>query len=148
MASSSSQSIQNYHYHVFLSFRGSDTRQTFVSHLYKALCNRGILTFKDDRELEKGDSITDEICRAIRSSRFAVVVISENYASSRWCLDELQLIMELQLGGELTVFPIFYRVEPSDVRYQKGCFAESFQKHETRENAENVSSWRKALNRL
>ncbi|KAH0733918.1 hypothetical protein KY285_009625 [Solanum tuberosum] len=47
-------------YDVFLSFRGEDTRRNFVSHLYNALDLRGIRTFKDDKRLEIGKSISDE----------------------------------------------------------------------------------------
>ncbi|XP_010451551.1 PREDICTED: TMV resistance protein N-like [Camelina sativa] len=119
MGSSSSHRLWNYD--VFLSFR--DTRKSFVSHLHKALITRGIVTFKDDRKLEIGESISDELSRAIRSSRFAVVVISENYVTSRWCLEELRLIMELQGKKEIEVVPIFYGVNPSDVRHQRGNFA-------------------------
>ncbi|CAA7013290.1 unnamed protein product [Microthlaspi erraticum] len=117
MASSSSTRIWNYD--VFLSFRGKDTRKTFLSHLHNALITRGIVTFKDDQELHIGDSISDELRGAIQTSRFAIVVISKNYASSRWCLDELRLIMELRMKKEIKVVPIFYGVEPSDVRHQR-----------------------------
>uniref|UniRef100_A0A1J3HSB3 Putative disease resistance protein n=1 Tax=Noccaea caerulescens TaxID=107243 RepID=A0A1J3HSB3_NOCCA len=137
MASSSSHR-QRIHA-VFISFRGEDTRKTFVSHLDKALCTRGIATFKDNRKLEVGDSIPDKLSGAIRASRFAVVVISEKYATSSWCLDELQLIME----EEIEVFPIFYGVKPSQVRHQLGDF--SLERYRDSEMANKVPGWRKAL---
>uniref|UniRef100_M1DVX2 Nematode resistance n=1 Tax=Solanum tuberosum TaxID=4113 RepID=M1DVX2_SOLTU len=34
---------------------------------------------------------------SLKRSRFAILVFSENYASSKWCLDELSKIMECQL---------------------------------------------------
>lgn len=141
MASSSSSRIWNYD--VFISFRGEDTRKTFVSHLHKALVTRGISTFKDDRNLEMGDFISVEIHRAIQTSRFAVVVISENYANSGWCLDELQLVMELVERKEMEVVPIFFVVNPSDMRYQLGNFA--LQRYQGPEMAEKVLGWREAL---
>lgn len=45
---SSCPSTATYKYDVFLSFRGKDSRNSFVSHLYFALKQKGILTFKDD----------------------------------------------------------------------------------------------------
>ncbi|CAI0407929.1 unnamed protein product [Linum tenue] len=54
-------------YDVFLSFRGADTRHGFVSHLYNALRQRGISTFKDDQNLDRGKPITPEIPRKKRS---------------------------------------------------------------------------------
>lgn len=80
----SSFSHQTLIYDVFLSFRGEDTRKTLVSHLDKALVTRGIFTFKDNRKLDVGDSLPEELSNAIRTSRCAIVVISENYATSSW----------------------------------------------------------------
>ncbi|XP_010476918.1 PREDICTED: TMV resistance protein N-like [Camelina sativa] len=131
-------------YDVFLGFRGEDTRKTFVSHLYAALDRKRIVTFKDDQRLEIGDHISDKLRRAIEVSRFAVVVLSENYATSRWCLMELQLIMERMSHGKIDVFPVFYRVDPSAVRHQRGNFA--LDSHRSRETADTILRWGEALN--
>ena len=58
-------SISRYAYNVFLSFRGADTRKNFTDHLYTALVQAGIHTFRDDEEIEKGKNIKDEIEKAI-----------------------------------------------------------------------------------
>ncbi|EOA27371.1 hypothetical protein CARUB_v10023488mg [Capsella rubella] len=133
---------------VFLSFRGSDTRRTFSSFLYRDLVRMNIRTFKDDKELEIGQMISAELDRAIETSRFAVVVVSVNYAESPWCLEELRKIMDLVRNGWITVMPVFYGVDPCHVRRQSGVFVEHFQKHETREDQEKVLSWRQALTDL
>ncbi|XP_010474303.1 PREDICTED: toll/interleukin-1 receptor-like protein [Camelina sativa] len=125
MASSSPSRLQNYD--VFVSFRGKDTRRKFASHLYTALRYRNIITFKYDREIEAGDTISDEICQAIQDSRFVVVIISENYATSKWCLEELRMIMDFHTEDMSRVVPIFYGVDPSDVRHQRGSFDTAFQ---------------------
>lgn len=142
MASSSASK-----YDVFLSFRGEDTRHSIVSHLYAALTRRGLVTFKDDKKLEIGDHISEELRRAIRGSDFVVVVLSEKYATSRWCLMELQFIIELQREGRLSVMPVFYGVEPSSVRHQLGTFdLERYQRDP--EMADKVPIWREALNQI
>nr|GEV98633.1 hypothetical protein [Tanacetum cinerariifolium] len=41
---------------------------------------------------------------------------SENYATSAWCLDELSLILEQRWECNRFVLPIFYHVNPSDIR--------------------------------
>lgn len=46
--------------------------------------------------------------------------------------------------GQL-VFPIFYDVRPSDVREQRGSFAEAFKSHEEQAEMEKVQKWRAAL---
>ena len=140
--SSSSSSTQRRSYDVFLSFRGYDTRYGFVSHLYKALRDDGIYTFIDD-DLPMGEEIPEELLKSIERSMISVVVISENYAGSTWCLDELVKIMQCRTNGQL-VLPLFYRVYPSEVRNQRGNFGEALTKLEEKYK-EKVQSWRTAL---
>ncbi|KAH0711347.1 hypothetical protein KY289_007306 [Solanum tuberosum] len=155
MASSSSyasdsQNCPRWKYHVFLSFRGDDTRKTFTSHLYEGLKNKGIFTFQDDKRLENGDSIPEELLKAIEESQVALVIFSKNYATSRWCLNELVKIMECKEVNEQIVIPVFYDVYPSEVRHQTESFAEAFSKHESKytndiEGMQKVKRWRTAL---
>ena len=119
-------------YDVFLNFRGGDTRYKFTDHLYHALDDKKIITFKDDKELKMGEPISQELLDAIEKSRIAVIIFSKNYAFFTWCLEELAKIVEYMDRGILTVLPIFYHVEPTDVRSQKNTFAKDFAKHENR----------------
>ncbi|XP_059665558.1 disease resistance protein RUN1-like [Cornus florida] len=134
-------------YDVFLNFRGEDTHSDFVNHLYMALQHKGIYTFKDDEKLKKGNSISSELLNAIKESKFAIIVFSKNYATSSWCLDELVEIIECKNTVGQTVLPVFYNVDPSHVRKQKGSFAKAFVKHEEtiKEDKEKVKRWRAAL---
>ncbi|KAK6775002.1 hypothetical protein RDI58_026003 [Solanum bulbocastanum] len=155
MASSSSyasdsQNCPRWKYHVFLSFRGEDTRKTFTSHLYEGLKNKGIFTFQDNKRLEHGDSIPEELLKAIEESQVALVIFSKNYATSRWCLNELVKIMECKEVNGQIVIPVFYDVYPSEVRHQTESFAEAFSKHESKytndiEGMQKVKRWRTAL---
>ncbi|CAL0323876.1 unnamed protein product [Lupinus luteus] len=134
-------------YHVFLSFRGEDTRETFTGNLYNALDQRGINTFIDDEELRIGEDISPSLLRAIEDSRIAIIIFSKNYASSTWCLDELSRIMECKKQKGQVVCSVFYNVNPSDVRHQKGSYEEAFVMLEERfkDNMEKVQKWRLAL---
>ena len=145
--SSFSSSIPQWKYDVFLSFRGEDTRTSFTDHLYVALKQRGIVTFRDEENLEIGKSISPELLKAIKESRFAIVILSRNFASSTWCLDELTKIIGCLKEMTTTVVPIFYDVDPSDVRKQTGTFTQAFSKHEERfkDDIEKVQRWRAAL---
>ncbi|KAJ0816904.1 putative TIR domain, AAA+ ATPase domain, P-loop containing nucleoside triphosphate hydrolase [Helianthus annuus] len=142
MASSSSS--RSYKHDVFLSFRGEDTRKTFVDHLYSALVDRQIRTFKDDETFLRGEFISPSLFKAIEESRIAVVIFSKNYANSSWCLEELMHIMKCKDEKELTVIPIFYGVDPSDVRKQRGDFGKAFAQQEE-ENNNKVQLWRNKL---
>ncbi|PRQ22432.1 putative toll-like receptor, P-loop containing nucleoside triphosphate hydrolase [Rosa chinensis] len=139
-------SSPQWQYDVFLSFRGKDTRKGFTNYLYTALDHQKIKTFRDDPDLEKGEVISPALFAAVKQSRFALIVLSQNYASSTWCLDELVRILECMKARE-TVLPIFYDVDPSDVRKQTGSFREAFANHEERFRDENekVQRWRYAL---
>ncbi|CAL9020187.1 unnamed protein product [Prunus brigantina] len=143
---SAHQSAPQPNHDVFLSFRGEDTRNSFVSHLYHELQLRGIKTFKDDRELEIGTPISSELIKAIEESTLAIVVLSPNYASSSWCLDELTKILQC-MKSKGTILPVFYHVDPSHVRKQSGSFVDAFAEHEKRfrEDIDKVQRWRDAL---
>ncbi|TKY69763.1 TMV resistance protein N [Spatholobus suberectus] len=129
---------------VFLSFRGTDTRRTITKDLYDALHTRGVRVFRDDDGLERGDEIQKKLLEAIEDSAASVIVLSPDYASSHWCLEELAKICEC---GRL-ILPVFYWVDPSDVRKQKGPFEQSFVSHANRFPQESVRQWRDAMKKV
>ena len=51
---------------VFLNFRDEDTRDNFTKHLYDALCEYKISTFKDDEKLEKGMLFQEKLQKQLR----------------------------------------------------------------------------------
>ncbi|KAL5133289.1 TMV resistance protein N [Glycine soja] len=139
----------NRNYDVFLSFRGEDTRASFTSHLYTALHNEGVFVFKDDETLPRGNQISPSLRLAIEESRISVVVFSTNYAESRWCLKELENIMECQRTTGQVVVPVFYGVYPSKVRHQTGDFGKAFRNLEENRllkvKEEKLLPWLKTL---
>ena len=139
-SSSSSSSSRKWKYDVFLSFRGEDTRKSFTDHPYTTLKQKGVFTFREDKNLERGKPNSPELLKAIEESMFAVVILSENYAFSTWCLDELVKIIECKKEMGQTVVPIFYDVDPSEVRKQIGTYAQAFDEHEKhfKENIDKV----------
>ncbi|BAU02587.1 hypothetical protein VIGAN_11214000 [Vigna angularis var. angularis] len=142
-------SFRRFTYDVFLSFRGEDTRYGFTGYLYKALCDRGLHTFMDDDKLQSGEEITPALQKAIEESRIAIIVLSHNYASSSFCLDELATILHCQSKG-LLVIPVFYKVDPSNVRHQKDSYEEALAKHQKRFKGqkEKLHKWKMALHQV
>ncbi|XP_010245185.1 PREDICTED: TMV resistance protein N-like [Nelumbo nucifera] len=146
-SSSSVSSTSRWNYDVFLSFRGEDTRKNFTDHLYTALVQKGVYTFRDDEELRKGEEISSELLKAIEESRISIIVFSRNYASSSWCLDELVRILECRRKIDQKVLPVFFDVDPSDVRKQTGDFGKGFTKLKERFTLETmkVLRWETSL---
>ena len=144
--SQSSSSTRQWKYEVFLSFKGEDTRYNFADHLYAALKQKGIITFRDEEELKRGKSIS-KLFEAIEESQIAIIIFSKNYASSKWCMKELAKINECRKEIGLIVMPIFYNVEPSDVKKQTGTFEQAFIDHQKcfEVNIKEVETWRTAL---
>ncbi|KAK2379229.1 TMV resistance protein N [Trifolium repens] len=134
---------------VFLSFRG-ETRYSFTDHLYHSLLRHGINVFRDDRKLKIGDEIGPSLLQAIEDSRISIVVLCKDYASSSWCLDELVKIVDCYQNNGKSVFVIFYKVEPSDVRHRRNSYEIAMNEHENRfgSESEKVKAWRFALNRV
>ncbi|XP_057441213.1 uncharacterized protein LOC130733140 [Lotus japonicus] len=137
-------------YQIFISFRGEDTRESFTGFLYEALCREGFKTFLDDGGLKGGDQISETLVEAIEDSRLSIVVFSENYAESRWCLEELVTIVECKKYKKQLVWPIFYKVSRSDVRLQKNSYGKAMAKHEERfqKDPEKVQKWRSVLSEV
>ncbi|CAN6847705.1 unnamed protein product, partial [Brassica oleracea] len=104
-----------------------------------------INAFKDN-EIERSQSIWHELVQAIRDSRIMVVVFSETYASSSWCLNELLEIVTCKEEFGRLVIPIFYHVDPSHVRKQTGDFGKAFENTCKQTKSEELKvQWQKAL---
>ena len=115
VASGSSSQVYS-HFDVFINHRGPDVKKGLASHLHRNLRVHGLRVFLDDREMEQGHHITPQLHWAIRTASVHVAIFSPSYAQSRWCLDEL--LMMLDSGS--TIIPIFYGVNPSVLRWTRG----------------------------
>ncbi|XP_039682531.1 disease resistance protein RPV1 isoform X1 [Medicago truncatula] len=150
LPSSSSSFSSAFTYQVFLSFRGTDTRHGFTGNLYKALTDKGIKTFIDDNDLQRGDEITPSLLKAIEESRIFIPVFSINYATSKFCLDELVHIIHCYKTKGRLVLPVFFGVDPTNVRHHTGPYGEALAGHEKRfqndkDNMERLHQWKLAL---
>lgn len=125
---------------VFVSFRGSDTGRSFVSHLCHSLLKKRFRTFKHEADLLGNQPAFPHVLQAIEESKVAVVVISVNYTSSVSCLDELVKIIDCKEKQSLLVVPIFYEVEPSDFERQAEELADEMGKHGERDHLEKVKN--------
>ena len=147
LSSSSSSSMSQWKHEVFLSFYGVDTCKNFTDHLYATLIQNGINVYRDNENLEQGKPIALGLMKAIEESKNAIIVLSKNYAFSKWCLNELVKILECMKEKGLKVWPIFYHVNPSNVGNQRESFEKAFLKHEEyrKVHKEQIQEWRTAL---
>ncbi|XP_052108781.1 uncharacterized protein LOC107462388 isoform X2 [Arachis duranensis] len=147
MTEGSSSSPRAYKYNVHLSFRGDDTCKHFARHLSYRLTEEGILAFKDDVHLDRGESISSEPLQAIKDSRISIVVFSKGYASSTSCLDELVAIVDCHKEEKQELLPIFYDVDPYDVRNQSGPYEDAFDSNRERfkEEPDKIYKWESAM---
>nr|GEW33290.1 NB-ARC domains-containing protein [Tanacetum cinerariifolium] len=146
LAMTASSIFHGWTYDVFVSFRGEDIRKNFMDHLFNDFKQKGIHAFRDDRELPKGEEISPHLYKAIEESRFLIVIFSQNYASSTWCLRELVKILECKQieNPKHEVQIIYYDAKPDVVRKQKRSYAQAFSKHEV-SNSTEVGKWKEAL---
>ncbi|CAL1372859.1 unnamed protein product [Linum trigynum] len=95
-----------------------------------------------------GGEISPGLVRAmIGESKIYVPIFSEHYACSRWCLEELAQMVECWKrgkGGHLFL-PIFYYVEPRDVRHQQGPYKQAFEQLAQKHSPQIISEWKEAL---
>ncbi|KAM7473685.1 hypothetical protein LguiB_020928 [Lonicera macranthoides] len=150
-----SSSTSVYAYELFLSFRGDDTRKNFTDHLYTALVQLRYRTFRDNNEIERGESLRPKLDKAIKESRISIIVFSEKYASSSWCLDELVMILKCSTLQH-AVLPVYYDVRPSEIWKPMGRTGEAFDGYVKQYEAEidygkkmrlrkKVKQWKEAL---
>ncbi|CAN1765065.1 Disease resistance protein L6 [Linum perenne] len=133
-------------YEVFLSFRGPDVRKSFADFLYSYLVRSKIRTFRDEEELRKGEVIAPSLVQAITQSKIYIPILSKSYASSKWCLQELAKMVECcGKGNGHIILPIFYFVDPRDVRHQAGPYEDAFEQHSKKHDPLIVQAWREAL---
>ncbi|KAL3727146.1 hypothetical protein ACJRO7_031968 [Eucalyptus globulus] len=133
-------------YQIFLSFREPDTRHGFTDFLYHDLVDAGVCVFRDEDELRIGEVIGENLLHAINGSRIYIPIFSRTYASSKWCLRELVHIVDNLSNSnvEKSIIPIFFDVEPEDIKLKTPLYDDAFLEHEKRFPHE-VQAWKEAL---
>ncbi|KAH9288620.1 hypothetical protein KI387_032737, partial [Taxus chinensis] len=104
---------------------------------------KGCRAFLDSEEFELGDSIPSTLRDAICSSSVQIAIFSKRYAESAWCLAELVLMLETKAK----FIPVFYEVEPWELRYiESGVYAKAFSENERKGRYLNdLETWKRAL---
>ncbi|KAM7466386.1 hypothetical protein LguiB_013948 [Lonicera macranthoides] len=136
-------------YEVFLSFCGQDTHKGFTDFLYTYLKGATIRTFKDNEGLHVGEEIGPVLLKSLKESKISIPIFSKNYAFSEWCLRELVQMVQCHENEGQVIYPIFYDVDPYDVRHQSGSYEEAFRQHRKKRFKEKtIQGWKQALKKV
>lgn len=96
---------------IFLSHSSKD--KFFARKLAEGLKSNGIDVWIDEAEIKVGDSLTEKIGKAIETTHYFGVILSENSINSEWVKKELQIAIQKELSSKkVVVLPILLeRVE-------------------------------------
>ncbi|MED6168306.1 hypothetical protein PIB30_010639 [Stylosanthes scabra] len=80
----------------------------------------------------------------------SILILCDEYPTSRWCLDELVKIMECSDNGrKRPVLPIYFLVAKSDVQFQKNKYDTAMAAHEDKGRYNHkLEAWRSALSEV
>jgi len=89
---------------VFLSYNTKD--KYFVKKIKEDLESNGITVWFDDDSINVGNTIIDEIQKAIINADFFCVVLSKNSIKSNWVRKELTVAIQSQINYNKIILPI------------------------------------------
>lgn len=116
---------------------GGQTWDVFISHasedkdavarpLRDALTRLGITVWLDEAQMRIGHSLRRKIDDGIRSSRFGVVVLSEEFFRKGWTNHELDGLVTRTVAGEQSLLPIWHDLSADQVRAYSPSLADKF----------------------
>lgn len=94
-------------YDAFISYFSGD--RDFVVQLERDLALRGFQIWRDEREIEVGDSFTDRIQRGLSDSYTFIIVLSPVALSRPWVNEELRAAYAKRLAGNFKILPVLHR---------------------------------------
>ena len=99
---------------IFLCFSGKD-RHTIIQSILYHIENYGLKIWYDNHQYLLGDRKIDKYTSAILSSKYAIVVFSNNFLDSPGAIEELEIIKEQYVNGKIYIFPVFYNISALEV---------------------------------
>jgi hypothetical protein len=106
------EDIKNYDF--FIS-HASEDKEDFVRPLADALISEGCSVWYDEHQLKVGDSLRKKIDTGLKSSKFGIVVLSENFFRKNWPEYELNGLVARELRGTKVILPIWHKVTRDEV---------------------------------
>ncbi|KAF8017509.1 hypothetical protein BT93_H2629 [Corymbia citriodora subsp. variegata] len=111
------------------------------------MVEKGIRVFKDDEEVRIGQKIDGNLLRALDNTQIYIPIFSKGFAFSPWCLREVAHMIDctFKSDGKKEILPIFFDVEPDDVKLKTNLFRDALCEHEKKYGSREVKRWGDAL---
>jgi len=100
---------------VFISHASEDKNEV-ARPLAEALKNKGLSVWYDDFSLKLGDSLRASIDYGLVNSRYGVVILSKNFFSKHWPVQELNGLATREKSSRKVILPIWHNVTADEVR--------------------------------
>ena len=94
-------------YDCFMSYFSGD--KGFAKKLESDLSLRGLRIWRDDNEIEIGDSFSDKIQEGLKNSYSFIIILSKEALGRAWVKEEMKAAYSLRLAEEFKILPVLYR---------------------------------------
>ena len=132
-------SKQDYSYDFFIS-HASEDKDDFVRGLANALEDKGAKVWFDESALQVGDSLSQEIDKGLRESRFGIVVLSKNFLAKKWPRRELDGLTSLEVDGRNLILPIWHKISKDQVMEYSPILADKVALDTSIQSIEKIAS--------
>lgn len=92
---------------VFISYFSGD--QDFAHKIEGDLQNRDLHVWRDEGEIDVGDSISDKIQEGLKRCFTFIIILSPEALNRPWVKEELRAAYNLRLAEELKILPVVYK---------------------------------------
>ena len=101
----------------------SEDKESIARPLEQALRQLEIYAWLDEFEISLGDSILQKINQGLATCRSATVILSRPFFTKNWAKYEMDGIVQRQMQGEITLFPIRHAITLEEIRGQSPSLA-------------------------
>lgn len=126
-------------YDVFIS-HASEDKDAVVRPLAQALQEAGLTVWLDELELRIGDSLRRRIDQGLVNSRFAVVVLSQEFFRKGWPQYELDGLVTKGIDGDQVILPIWHNITRAEVLAQSPSLADKLARSTATHTVEEIAA--------
>jgi hypothetical protein len=126
--------------HDFFISHASEDKEGFVRSLATILKAQGAVVWYDEFSLKVGDSLRRNIDAGLATSRFGVVVLSENFFRKEWPNKELDGLVAREVEGRARILPIWHKVSKDEVAQYSPTLADKVALNTSLKSVEEIAA--------